>query len=136
MANGKRTGLRYKGAVGVARAVSSKQKADPLGTLETGDTGRMRTQAHRVFLKFGGVPNLFEALKVVQRPRQMQAMYKWLYPKDKGGSDGMIPINAMSDILLAARYAGIVLSSEDLDPRAIPVDTTVRKIKNNRHHDL
>lgn len=125
------------GVAGAARSSSVKLKVDPLAK-ENFDTEdfRPRTQAYRIFLKFGGVVGLFEALNLIEKPRQLQNMYKWLYPKEKGGSDGIIPSHAMPDILMAARYMGIVLSSEDLDPRAIPIDTSVKKIKNNRHHDL
>lgn len=136
MANGKRTGLRYKGAPGVARQAGSVEKLDGPAKIKTGDVGRPRTQAHRVFLKFGGVTNLFDALTAIGEPRQLNAIYKWLYPREKGGSDGLVPTSAMPDVLKAARMFGIVLTSEDLDPRALPVDTTVKKIKNNRHHDL
>ena len=125
-----------KGVAGAARMTSTKFKVDAKESISLRDYARPRTQAHRIFLKFGGVVGLCKALELIQRPRQLQAMYRWLYSRDRGGSDGLIPTQAMPDVLLAARYMGIVLSSEDLDPRAIPIDTTVKKIKVNQKHDL
>lgn len=125
-----------KGVPGAARTGNVAMKIDGPIKIGVNDHNRPRTQAYRIFVKFGGVPGLWEALKTVQRPRQLQAMYRWLYPKERGGSDGLVPLNAMEDILIAARYMGIILSSEDLDPRAIPIDTTVKKLKNNVKHDL
>jgi len=96
-----------------------------------------RTQAERILAKFGGARRLFALLKAVGATRYSDptAIYKWTYPKAKGGTGGRIPTAAWPEILLAARAEGILISSEDMDPRpkAIP---PVRIPKTARHcHD-
>lgn len=44
-------------------------------------------------------------------------IYKWTYPRDKGGTDGLVPSSAMPAVLKAADVLGIELTSEDIDPR-------------------
>jgi hypothetical protein len=49
-------------------------------------------------------------------PRQPASVYKWLYPKSYGGSDGLVPTKSLVEVQKAARLAGIILTFEDLDP--------------------
>lgn len=88
----------------------------------------MNTQAERIIKKFGGARRLAEALKAIERPYHHTTIYKWTYPKEVKGTGGIIPTAALPDVVMAARAAGILLSSEDLDPRPNPVPrTTVPK---------
>ena len=77
------------------------------------------SQAARVFAKFGGVRCLMRALHKIDpdRPRDTSAVYRWNYSKLRGGTGGLIPLGAMSDVMDAARHEGILLTADDLDPR-------------------
>ena len=46
---------------------------------------------------------------------------RWELPFDEGGEGGFVPSHAWPALLSAARLDGLVLSSEDLDPRLSPV---------------
>lgn len=72
----------------------------------------MFTQAQKIIDKFGGAPRLASALRC-----DVSAIYKWNYPKEKGGTDGLVPSSTMPEVIRAADVLGIELSSEDLDPR-------------------
>lgn len=76
------------------------------------------TQAERIFAKFGGVPALCKALKTLggEAERNVSAIYRWNLPKKNGGSNGLIPTQAMADVLRAARLEGIVITPDDLYP--------------------
>lgn len=56
-------------------------------------------------------------LNQIGRPRTYATVFRWDYPRAKGGTGGFIPTKAWPDILLAARCDGIILTSEDFDPR-------------------
>lgn len=75
------------------------------------------TQAGRILLKFGGPKRLSEILLAIGRPRTYATVFRWDYPKEKGGTGGWIPGNAWPDIFAAARFEGLILTSEDIDPR-------------------
>lgn len=75
------------------------------------------TQADRVIVRFGGVENLVKALAAVGKPRTKMAIYRWNHPKTKHGCGGVIPGRVWPDLLAAARMEGILLSSDELDPR-------------------
>ena len=83
------------------------------------DDSKPKTQAERVFAKFGGATPLAHALGRlnVSRRRVVSAVYRWNLPVSKRGTGGVIPSSAMADVLAAARIEGIVLTAEDLDPR-------------------
>lgn len=68
-------------------------------------------QSHRIFRKFGGVRALAKILEEIGLKRNVLSMYKWNY---RGGH---IPAHAWKDILKAAHYAGVRITSEDMDPR-------------------
>lgn len=78
---------------------------------------RVLTQVDRIALIFGGARALRDALVKVGHPRTLFTIYRWNYPASRGGSDGVIPHNIWPGILAAAREQGILLTSEDLDPR-------------------
>jgi len=86
-----------------------------------------RTQAERIFDKFGGVPRLYKALQALaatdakkwgNSARAISAIYRWNLPKAHGGTDGMIPNSVVPAILAAAQLEGIVITSRDLYPGA------------------
>lgn len=74
-------------------------------------------QATRILAKFGGARRLASALKALGIPRDPATIYKWTYPREKGGTGGLIPTAAWPDVLKAARMEGILISPEDMDPR-------------------
>lgn len=83
------------------------------------------TQADRVFAKFGGAAKLHKALHAVGKPRTLTSLYYWNYGPEKGGSAGVIPAHAMNDVLLAARFDGVVLTPEELDPRPVTMKSNL-----------
>lgn len=76
-----------------------------------------RTQAERLFAKFGGVPRLHKALADAGMPRNISSIYRWNLPRETGGTGGVVPSQSWPQVHRAARYEGIVLTSEDMDPR-------------------
>ncbi len=83
---------------------------------------QQKTQAQKVFDKFGGVPKLHKALKDLgpEHERAISAIYRWNLPKSKGGTNGMVPNSALQSILLAARAEGIVFTPDDLYSNSKP----------------
>jgi len=81
-----------------------------------GGTRDEQTQAARIFAKFGGTGKLCQALAEVGAERERSAVYKWSYPKDKGGTGGFVPSSAILDVKRAARYAGVLLTDADWAP--------------------
>lgn len=75
------------------------------------------TQAERVLRKFGGARRLSDALKAVDRYRNVATIYRWTYSRSIGGAGGLIPSSGLRDVMLAARHAGIILTADDMDPR-------------------
>lgn len=80
-----------------------------------------RTQAERVFRRFGGGMRLFESLQRLPpglpRPTHRKVVYGWAAPRSRGGMGGLVPSRWMPSVLAAARMEGIILTAEDLDPR-------------------
>lgn len=76
----------------------------------------MKTQAERIFAKFGGAPQLAKALVAAGSKRHISAVYRWNLPKASGGTGGVVPSSAMQDVLAAARLEGIVLTADDTFP--------------------
>ncbi len=68
-------------------------------------------QATRIFAKFGGARRLAKAIG-----RDPSAVYKWNYPREIGGTDGLVPTSAIPDINAAADLLGITLTPEDWTP--------------------
>lgn len=80
-----------------------------------------RTQAGRVIAKFKNARNLAAMMQDVTGKRcDPSRIYRWMHPKEKGGTGGMIPSSAMPDVLKCARLSGVVLTEADLNPRATP----------------
>lgn len=85
------------------------------------------TQADRIIKKFGGAIKLGLALKKIGCGRSLSSIHKWTYPKEKGGTNGLIPNAVLFDIVQAAKVAGIKLTDEDLDFRP-RIEVITRKI--------
>lgn len=92
------------------------------------------SQAFRIIQKFGGVKPLARLLERIGRPRDPCSMYKWLYPAPKGRG-GLIPLNALNDIMYAARVEGVVITSEDLDYRPTHLKDRFAKNTTTLHHE-
>lgn len=71
----------------------------------------MHQQAQKIVNKFGGVPRLAAAIG-----KNRTTVNRWLYPKDRGGTNGLIPSQAWPEILAAAKREHIPLTPEDLAP--------------------
>lgn len=79
------------------------------------------TQAERVAKRFGGIGALHRAICAHTGFVSRSAVYKWLADKERGGSGGRIPAQAIARVCSAALSEGILLTSEDLDPRPLVV---------------
>lgn len=73
----------------------------------------------RVISRFGGVAKFVAALKEVDYSLNRNTVYAWRASKkeSKNGQDGVIPNRHMPMIMEAARWAGVILTESDLDPR-------------------
>lgn len=98
-----------------------EQLIDPL---PRGQTRARNTQAERIIAKFGGIPQMVLIFKAIGRPLNPSTILRWTYPRStKGGTNGLIPSARWEDIFAAALVEGIVLTSYDLDPRALEIPT-------------
>jgi hypothetical protein len=48
--------------------------------------------------------------------RDLSRVHRWTYPKDKGGTDGLIPTDAAQELMREARKRGIPLTPEHFFP--------------------
>lgn len=91
------------------------QKAGPKSVAEK--RALIYPQAENVIRKFGGARELARVLKDMGGDYwNPSTIYRWTYPIDAGGTGGEIPTRAIKTIVRAARYAGIMLTLEDLYP--------------------
>lgn len=75
------------------------------------------TQVERIARRFGGFPRLIAALNALPdqaKHRHRAQVYRWNHPKSKGGCGGLIPTQALRDVMEAARREGLVITPEDL----------------------
>lgn len=72
----------------------------------------MSNPAEIIISKFGGAPALAEILDV-----DPSRVYRWAYPRERGGTDGHIPSKRQSKILEEAKKRGIKVSPADFFPR-------------------
>lgn len=82
-----------------------------------------RSQAQRVIDKFGGPRRLAALLRVIDPPRAdgkirhtPSSVYRWTYPRERGGTAGRIPAHVLPLVMKAARLEGIFLTPDDLYP--------------------
>ena len=75
----------------------------------------LSNQAARIIAKFGGAYKLSRALTALgpAHARNPSVIFRWTYPKVKGGTNGRIPSGAVDDVKAAARLEGIYLTPED-----------------------
>jgi hypothetical protein len=82
-------------------------------------------QAEGIIRKFGGAGKLAKVL-IAMNPEDpnfhwnRSSILRWTYPKAVGGTGGEIPTQALKTVVKAARFAGIVLTLEDLFPNLLP----------------
>lgn len=75
----------------------------------------LETQALKILLRLGGPKRVCEALAEYNiRIYDPSTIHRWLYPKSRGGTGGVIPPKALDDLLLLAKIEGIILTPEEL----------------------
>ena len=83
----------------------------------------IRPQAQTLVAKFGGPRELSRILEQCSDdPKDHidpSTIYRWMYPKDKGGTGGEIPLQSLRLILKCARLAGVMLKSADIYPELV-----------------
>lgn len=72
----------------------------------------MHKIAERILRKLGGPRNVAQMLGT-----SPQAIYKWTYPREYGGTGGLIPHRRQLELMIVAKQRGIVLTPEDFFPR-------------------
>lgn len=68
----------------------------------------MPTPAEKIIAKFNGVPSLARAIG-----KTPAAVYRWTYPRERGGTGGYIPTAQIAKIKDVADLLGIQLTAED-----------------------
>lgn len=68
----------------------------------------MRTAAEQVIEKCGGVQNVAEWLGL-----DLSTVYRFTYPRERGGTGGVIPANHQAPLLQKARDNGVDLRPDD-----------------------
>lgn len=103
---------------------TAKLRGKPRSRSEWDDYGAstLRSQARRLFDKFGGARQLAQALQNAgpEYARNTTSVYRWDHPRTLRGSGGLIPTQAWPAIEKAARYAGVILTSDDYNQRSLP----------------
>ena len=97
-----------------------QQNTNPAATEAPEEPSRLRSQAERIIAKFGGPYRLSKAVAALGDPAKTlnpASIYRWMYDRSKGGTGGLIPTGSLPLVLEAARFDGIFLSGDDLDPR-------------------
>ena len=49
--------------------------------------------------------------------RHLSRIYRWMYPKEAGGSGGLIPLTEARKLIDAAHARGVQLTADDFLPR-------------------
>jgi hypothetical protein len=81
-------------------------------TNPTNDTTLKNSQAYRLVEKLGGPARVAKMLGI-----NRAAVYRWTWPIERGGQGGVIPSARLTQLCLASRLNGYILTAEDLDPR-------------------
>lgn len=74
-----------------------------------------KTQVARIAERFG--VTLYGLARIANR--DISCVYRWSYPKERGGTGGAIPATAMTHIANQARVYGVLLLPSDFDPRPL-----------------
>lgn len=72
----------------------------------------MHKIAERIVKKLGGAYKVAEMLHC-----SPQAVYKWCYPREYGGTGGLIPHRRQLELMLVAKLHGFELTAEDFFPK-------------------
>jgi hypothetical protein len=72
----------------------------------------MHLVSQRVINKCGGIRNTAYLIGV-----SVQSVYKWTIPRNRGGTNGLIPQKRQIELMVAARQHGIILTPEDFFPK-------------------
>lgn len=77
------------------------------------------SQAARIIAKFGNARGLAAAIARHTSWKSIAPsnVYRWNYPKEKGGTGGIIPTASQPFVIEAARLEGVFITTEDWDPR-------------------
>lgn len=106
---------RTSGTVVQGRAMTKIERNAELRRL-MGEPPIRISQARRVIDALGGPRAIAKGTGI-----NCKHIYRWDYPKDRGGTSGVIPTASLRKVLAWARAIGVGLSPTDLDPR----ETTV-----------
>lgn len=68
----------------------------------------MLNNAKKIIQLFGGINPLATAIG-----KDPTTIYRWTYPKEKGGTGGTIPASSMKKVLLAAKQQGLSLEDKE-----------------------
>ena len=79
--------------------------------MNTTPIGPVLPQAGRIIEKFGGHKRLAAILEI-----HRATVYRWTWPRERGGTGGVIPTKMVDRVIRAARVEGIFLSASDLFP--------------------
>lgn len=72
-------------------------------------------QARRIIHKFGGEARLADLLtEYTGKPVARSTIYRWTWPRSKGGTGGFIPSQKMRLLQSMARNEGILLTPQDV----------------------
>lgn len=78
------------------------------------------TQADRIINRFQGARILAAAIRQATGDKcDPSRVFRWRIPKEKGGTDGLIPTSAVLQVKAAARLMGILIPDDDWVPRAL-----------------
>lgn len=70
------------------------------------------SQVYRVYCKFGGIKQVKEALALVNIHPHKRTFYRWLEI-----NNGVFYQHILEQIIYVARFVGVLLTEQDLDPR-------------------
>lgn len=87
--------------------------ADAISALRSEKTTKAAANnpALAIIEKFGGIPAVAKICGV-----DVSRVHRWTYPKEKGGSDGIIPPKRQNQLLAAAVSKGVELKRDDFFP--------------------
>jgi hypothetical protein len=68
----------------------------------------MSNSAEIIISKLGGVDEVARAAGV-----DVSRVYRWTYPKERGGTDGEVPRRHWQSLIMAAHMRGIELQHDD-----------------------
>lgn len=76
------------------------------------DRPNQGSQAYRIICRFGGIKELHYALGLINKALHIRSYYRWL-----NRPNGTVPVEMLDHIIYVARFVGVLLTEQDLDPR-------------------